>query len=206
MEQPLLFGFAPVTEPRQRPAATYRRVRMASDGPSPQQRELNLKKLLRKIAFRRRTTEQKGIGNTENFSVEGIVKVHQALIDDWQRRFPYCTNPKELYDYWSWMLGDIGENFSFRDCLIASGFMRPDDVIEACSQFAPEWFKDVMELPADQHVEAMQKVIEQTNNFIPARKLLEGLVGSSSEDNEDDDNCSDATVMRIIDSCYEIEA
>lgn len=174
MHQMMMFGFEPIpgTSVRTQPRAG-RRVRMENEGPTPQQKELNLKKLLRKIAFRRRTKEAKGIGNNESWSIEGIVRLHQVLCNDWEARFPLCTNPVDQFDWWIWMLGEETQNFSFRDCLIANGYTRPDDVIAACDANAPAWVKRVMAMEPDQQVEELRALAEAQGEVTPARKLLE---------------------------------
>lgn len=171
MEQMFMFGAAPEPSSRQRRPA-YRALRRENDGPTPLQRELRIK-LLRKIAFRHRTHEPKGVGNSERWTLEGIVKLHQVLVDEWSNRFPYCTNPVELYDYWMWMTGDDTEAYSFRDCLVASGYTHPDEFINACENLMPKWFKEIQALPVDKHVGAMQELVKRTDGFIPARKLLD---------------------------------
>jgi len=171
MQQLMMFDLGPAPELPPRPV--YRRVRGANDGPTPQQKELNLRKLLRKIAFRRRTKEAKGIGNNEAWSTEAIVKVHKVLFNDWENRFPICTNPRDQFDLWMWMLGDANEAFSFRDCLVIEGYLQPDEFIESCAKLTPKWVRDILDMEPDQQVEAIKSLVATHEEVVPARKLLD---------------------------------
>lgn len=172
MEQTFLFDMPPQLQPRpvHRPV---RRVRLENDGPSPQQRELNLRKLLRKIAFRHRTREAKGVGNHEVWEADHIVRLQRALCEDWETRFPFCVNPAEQLDWWLWMMGDDTQAFSFRHCLLANGYTRPDEVIEACEANAPHWFRTLLELPDDQRPGFAQSLLNGRQNVVAPRRMLD---------------------------------
>lgn len=186
MQQLMMFDLGSATSIEMPKRPVYRRVRGASDGPTPQQRELNLKKLLRKIAFRRRTKEAKGVGNDESWSTEGIVKIHQTLLADFEAKFPLTTNPRDQLDWWLWILGDKNEAFSFHDCLVVDGYTHPQDFIEECAKFAPAWVLEIIDLPADQQVARMQQLIEAKAEFSPARGQKD-----VSRFSDDDADCFD---------------
>lgn len=155
MEQLFMFGTPPELEEARRNRSYTRR----NFGPAPKQKPIRIK-LMRKIAFKRRFREQPGQGNDCHWDDELVIKLHTVILEDWQTRFPSCTNRQELVDYWLWMLGDPNEAFSFHDCLVADGYAQPYEVIDSVTRFVPDWIKAALEMDGEaqaQHFTAAMK-------------------------------------------------
>ena len=170
MEQLFMFEMAPerAAVPHEDPRPFVRRVRR-DYGPAPKQREMRIK-LMRKIAFKRRYHERPGVGNDHDWSYQAAVKMHEYLLQEWEEHFPHCSNLRDQFDYWSWMLGSREQAFSFHDCLVIGGF-RPEETIEALERRAPSWFLAIRDLPDAEKVAALNKLVaEQGLQTISARK------------------------------------
>ena len=139
-------------------------------GPAPSQKALRIK-LMRKIAFKHRIRELPGVGNNYDWTLPELELLHQEVLKDWEERFPTCTNLAEQIDFWTWMLGDPDAPFSFRDCLIADGYPRPDQVIEAVAERAPVWFVRMQHLPPQLQVRELKKLVVESSHTDPARRL-----------------------------------
>lgn len=141
-----LFGQVPEKAEVRRAPRHYRDF-----GKEPKQKSLKIK-LLRKIALKQRYYEVEGVGNDDRFSLEQIMRFHVVLFLDWEDRFTVCEKHEDKLDFWLWMLGDPKEAFSFRDCLIAVGYKRVDDVIEEIGGNVPSWVSEIIDAsPAQQN-------------------------------------------------------
>ena len=99
-------------------------------------------KWARKIAFKRRIREDPNSTNDYEWSIEAIGRLHLELFEDWFNRFPAVELRSEQLDYWSWMLADTTEPFSFRDVLVMNGYRNPDSFIESLLLQVPDWVKE----------------------------------------------------------------
>ena len=145
-----LFGDEADLQEHTAPENSPRRIqiRRRTYGPAPKQKEWKLKQG-RLIAFKKRVLER-GQGNEEQWADWLMLKLHWKLMDDFRDRFPKCTNIFDLYDFWSWMLGDPNDPFSFRTCLYADGLRNPDEVIDSAAALAPDWFQRVRTLSPEE--------------------------------------------------------
>lgn len=108
--------------------------------------KIRLREKPRKIDFRKRTREDASLGNDLVWTDQAKLRIHQEMIREWEERLTNCCFKDEV-DYWTWMLADEEGQFSFRMCLVASGYRHPDQVIEALHARRPAWYRAMEMLP-----------------------------------------------------------
>lgn len=138
---------------------SYRRKRIVEGikrlikGRQPHQYALKIKTRIRprKIEHKPRVREDASLGNNHVWTDQAKLRIHQEMIRDWEERFNVCSF-RDQVDYWTWMLADEEGEFSFRLCLIATGFRNPDQVIEAMYNRRPAWYRVLEMLPEAGHL------------------------------------------------------
>lgn len=138
---------------------SYRRKRIAErikkqlKGREPRQLVIKIRTRAkpRKIDFRHRTREDATQGNDLVWTDQAKLRIHQEMIREWEERLNNCSFQDQV-DYWTWMLADEEGEFSFRLCLVASGYRHPDQVIEALHAKRPAWYRAMEMIPEAGHL------------------------------------------------------
>ncbi|MCD9046919.1 hypothetical protein [Luteimonas sp. MHLX1A] len=122
----------------------------------PEQIAIRLK-WARKIAFKRRFREDPNSTNDHVWTLEAIARLHLELFEDWFNKFPALELRSEQLDYWTWMLADTNEPFSFRDVLVMAGYTHPDSFIEMVVLQTPDWVRDEIRKKSTANAEIKSK-------------------------------------------------
>lgn len=157
LEQFSLFELPDASE-HHLPVMRTRKQKTALSDEIPEQVAMRLK-WARKIAFKRRTREDPDSTNDYWWSVEAIGRLHLELFEDWFNKFPALVLKSEQLDYWSWMLADTQEPFSFRDVLVVAGYRHPDSFIESVLLQAPDWVKEELRKKSTANAELKKKAV-----------------------------------------------
>lgn len=145
--QPGLFGDVERSRLRRR---ITRQIKKIS---GKQQHQYSLKIRTRKtprvIDFKPRLFES--AGNDARWSETEIARLHIELIREWEERFQTCPFSDQV-GYWLWMLGSAKDDFSFRNCLMLTGFTNPEAVIDGLYDRRPDWYRDIEGMTDDDQV------------------------------------------------------
>lgn len=120
----------------------------------------------RLIAFRPRKGRWDTEGEDQAWTPLQIIKILKYQFKLWEESFPYSTCAIQLYDFWSWMLGNPHEPFSFHNALVANGFRNASAFIESLESHCPKWVADLLVLSDDDAAVRLNQMVKAQGRVV----------------------------------------